>query len=882
MNLFAYLRSLTSTLFHRAEADSELDEEFCAHIARHADDLERSGLPRPEAERQARIAFGSPTKAKENCREERAGFLLETLWSDVRFGLRMLRNNLGFTSIAILTLALGIGANTAIFSVVDAVLLRPLPYVQPDRLVTVSESARPNDRATRNEVAPADFLDWRERNQVFEQIGAVSLPGYSLTGAERPERILGAATSAGMLHMLGLRPALGREFEPTDDRAGANPVVLLSHSLWQRRFGSDPQVIGKTIRLGMTPYTVIGVLPAGLTFPEPDVALWVPLEQTITPQDMHWRNTHYLEVYARLKPGVTLAQTRDEMNRIAAQLKQENPDSSGGAGTLVIAMQEDMAGSIRPALLTLLAAVGFVLLIACANVANLLLVRATGRGKELAIRLALGAGKGRLVRQMLTESVLLSVGGGGAGLLVASWTRHVLLALRPQSLPQFNTIETDGRVLLFTVFVSVATGLLFGLVPALRGIGLDLNPTLHSSSRNATAGKSTQRLRHLFVVAEIAVSLVLLVGAGLTIRTFLSLRTRELGFRADHTVTARISIPSDKYSHDAQVVSFYDRVLERMRATPGVESAGMVSFLPLTGHEFDNSYDIVGRPPRPPSDSTYALVRMVDPQYFSVLGIPLLRGRAIEERDRAGAPRVIVVSESMAQLCWPNANPISEHLIVYMGEDQSPWQVVGIVKDVRTRIAADLDPTIYFPYTQMPFRYMVLAVRTHGDPKAMIETIRDTVRLLDPDQPIHQVQTLTELIDQTLLPWRFSMTLLGVFAAMALLLASAGIYGVMAYLVGQRTHEVGVRMALGARPRDVLWLVVSQGAKLAFLGVLVGLLASLALTRLMSTLLFSVSATDPLTFAAMTFLLSFVTLAASYIPARRAANVDPTMALRYE
>jgi putative ABC transport system permease protein len=882
MKLLAYLRALLSTLFHRAEVDSEMDEEFRVHIAGHADDLERSGLPRTEAVRRARIAFGAYEKAKEECREERAGFWLETLWADVRFGLRMLGKNLGFTAITILTLALGIGANTAIFSVVDAVLLRPLPYTQADRLVTVSESARPNDQATRNEVAPADFLDWRDRNRVFEQIGAVSLPGYSLTGAERPERVLGAAISAGMLHMLGLRPALGREIEAADDRDGASPVVMLSHALWQRRFASDAQVIGKTIRLGRTPYTVIGVLPAGLTFPEPDVALWVPLEQTIPPKDMHWRDTHYLAVYARLKPGVTLAQTREEMNGIAGQLKVENPDSSGGAGALVIALQEDMAGSIRPALLTLLAAVGFVLLIACANVANLLLVRATGRGKELAIRLALGAGKWRLVRQILTESVLLSVAGGAAGLLVASGTRHLLLLLRPQSLPQFNVIETDGRVLLFTLFVSVSTGILFGLVPALRGTGFDLQPALHSSSRNTTTGKTTQRLRNLLVVAEIAVSLVLLVGAGLTIRTFLGLRNRELGFRADHTVTARISLPSDKYSGDDQIVSFYDKVLERMRATPGVESAGMVSFLPLTGQEFDNSYDVVGRPPNPPSDTTYALVRMVDPEYFHVLGIALLRGREIEQRDRSGAPRTIVVSESMAQRCWPNANAIGEQLLVYMGEDQSPWQVVGVVKDVRTRIAADPEPTIYFPYAQMPYRYMVLAVRTHGDPRAMIETIRDTVRALDPDQPIHQMQTLTELISTTLLPWRFSMTLLGVFAAMALLLASAGIYGVMAYLVGQRTHEVGVRMALGARASDILWLVVGQGARLALLGVLVGLLASLALTRLMSNLLFGVTATDPLTFGFVALLLTLVALVACSIPARRAAHVDPTVALRYE
>jgi putative ABC transport system permease protein len=882
VKLLSYLESLLSTLFCREQSDRELDEELLSHIARHADDLERSGLSRPEAERRARIAFGAYENAKENVREQRPGFFLETVAADIRFALRMLRKSPGFTCIAILTLAFGIGANTAIFSVVDAVLLRPLPYAHPDRLVTISECNRSNDQATRNEVAPGNFLDWRDRNHVFEQVGAVSLPGYSLTGNGRPERVLAAATSAGMLHMLGLEPPVGREFQSTDDRDGAPPVVLLGYSLWQRRFGGDPKIAGKTIHLGITPYTVIGVLPPGLTFPDPEVQLWIPLEQTIAPQDMRWRSSHYLDVYARLKPGITFAQATEEMNRIAAQAKKENPDDNSGAAALVIALQQDLSGDIRPALLMLIVAVGFVLLIACANVANLLLVRATGRGKELAIRLALGAGKWRVVRQMLTESLLLSLFGGGAGLLVAKWTREALLALRPTSLPRFNAIEIDGRVLLFTLAISIAAGLLFGLVPALRGTGLNLSPALHNTSRSSTTGRSTQRLRNAFVVAEIAISLVLLVGAGLTIRTFLRLSSRELGFRADHTVTARISIPSDKYSRDDQVVSFYDRVLQRIRSAPSVESIGMVSFLPLTGPNFDNSFDIVGLPPRPPSDRTYALVRFVDPHYFNVLSIPVLSGRGFSEHDRPGTARALIVSESMAKRYWPNANPVGQHLVVYLSEDQSPWEVVGVAGDVRTGIAADPEPTMYMPYPQIPYRYMVLAVRTHGQPAAMLETIRSAVGTIDPDQPIHQARTLDELISETLVPWRFSMTLLGGFAATALLLAAAGIYGVMAYLVQQRTHEVGVRMALGAQPSDVLRLVVGHGAKLTSAGVIAGVLASLALTQLMSNLLFGVSATDPLTFAAVALLLAIVALAACYVPARRAAALEPLVALRNE
>jgi putative ABC transport system permease protein len=884
MKLFAYLRQLLSTLFDRPQSDRELDEELLTHIEQHADDLQRSGLSRQDAERRARIAFGAYEKAKENVREQRPGFWFETFWSDIRFALRMLGKNPAFSSIAILTLALGIGANTAIFSVVDAVLLRPLPYSQPDRLVTVSESNRPYDLLTRNAVAPGNFLDWRDRNHVFEQIAAVQLPGFSLTGLDRPERVLGAATSAGMLRLLGLRPALGREFEAADDHNGAAPVVMLTHALWKRRFAADPDILGKTIHLGMTPYTVIGVLPAGLKFPEPDVQLWVPLEQGLSPQEMHWHSSHYLDVYARLKPGVTLAQANEQISRIAAEVKQENPDSNSGAAALVISMQEDLAGTIRPALITLLVAVAFVLLIACANVANLLLVRAAGRGKELAIRMALGAGKSRVLRQMLTESVFLSVAGGCAGLFVASWTRQALLALKPESLPQFNVIQTDWRVLLFTLAISILTGLLFGLVPALRGTGLNLAPTLHGSSRTVTANKNTQHLRNIFVSAEMAISLVLLVGAGLTIRSFLELRNIPLGFRTDHTVTARISIPEDKYSGDDQVVSFYDSVLERIRATPGVESAGLISFLPLTGHNFDNSFDIVGRPPRPASGRDYALVRFVDPQFFDVLQIPLLSGRSLEPRDRAGSSRSIVLSESMAKRYWPNASSgaVGAHLTVYLGMDQSPWEVVGIVGDVRTSIAEEPQPTMYFPYSQIPFRFMVLAVRTHGDAKAMSETIRKTVSQLDPDQPVFQSRTLADLVDQSLIPWRFSMTLLAAFAAMALLLAAAGIYGVMSYTVGQRTQEMGVRMALGAQPADVLRLVIAQGAKLAFVGVLIGLLVSLGVTRLMSKLLFGVSTKDPFTLSAVALLLALVALVACYIPARRATRVDPTIALRCE
>ena len=868
--------------FRRSRVEEEMDEEFLAHIHARADDLEASGLDRSEAERRARLEFGGYQRYKEECREALGGTFLETVRQDLRFGFRALLKSPGFTAITILTLALGIGANTAIFSVVDAVLLRPLPYHEPHRLVTLFESKAPNDLSSRNGVAPGNFLDWRTQNHVFTQVGAVSLPGFNITGTDRPERVNGAALSSGMLRLLGLRPALGRDIEPADDRAESERVVVIGYALWQSRFGGDSRVIGSTLRLGTMPHTVIGVLPQGLTFPEESVELWVPLEQTISPKDMQWRNSHYLSVYARLKPDVTLVQARDEMNRIAAEAKRANPDTNSGPGICAIPVQEDLVGDIRPVLLTLFAAVGLVLLVACANVANLLLVRATSREREMSMRRALGASTSRLVRQMLTESVLLSVAGGGAGLLVAEWVLRGLLALRPISLPRHNAIGTDWRVLAFTFAVAVGTSVVFGLIPALRAARPSLDLALRGSSRGSTSGSGALRLRNALVAGEIALSLVLLIGAGLLIQSFLRLRDGDLGFRGDHIVTARVSIPKDKYAGDPEVVGFYDRLMARVRALPGVEAAGTVSFLPLTGRNFDNSFDIVGRPPRPSSDPTYALIRFADPDYFDTLGIPLLRGRRIAESDHASAPRAVVISASMAERYWPGADPVGQHVLVYMGENPAPWEVVGVVRDVRASIADEPSPTIYFPYAQSPYRYMVLTVRTRTDPKVMIETIREATRSIDPDQPLSQVRTLDELLERTLLPWRFSTTLFGWFAALALLLGVAGIYGVVSYTTGQRTREIGVRMALGARRGDVLRLILRQGLRVSLVGVAAGLAAALYLTRFLVAQLYGVPPRDALTFAVTAAAMTAVSLAATYLPARRATRVEPVVALRCE
>jgi len=870
------------SLFRWAQADQELDDELRDHLERKTGEYTAQGMTQEEAHRRARLDMDGIEQTKEKCRDARRVNWIQDFIQDLRFAARMLRKSPSFTAVAVLTLALGIGANTAIFSVVDAVLLRPLPYQQPDRLVTISESERPNDISSRNEVAPGNFLDWRRQNNVFEQMGAVSLPGFNLTGSDRAERVVGAAVSARMLRMLGLRPAVGREFEASDDHEGAGPVVMLGYGLWQRRYGGDSDIVGKTIRLGMIPHMVIGVLPRGLTFPEEDVELWVPLEQTISAHDMHWRNSHYLDVYARLKPGVTLAQARTEMNEITAGLKRAYPDSNSGAGAYLVPMQEELVSEIRPALMILLAAVGFVLLITCANVSNLLLARATGREREMSIRFALGAGKARLVRQMVTESVLLSVGGGAMGLVVAAWASATLLALRPASLPRFNPVEINSRVLVFTLTVSVVIGVLFGIVPALRATGSDVSVALRAASRASTAGVGAQRLRQFFVACEIATSLILLIGAGLLIRSFARLRSEDLGFRTDHIVTARVSIPQEKYPTDAQVTAFYDQLVMRVRAIPGVEDVGATSFLPLTGRNFDNSFDIVARPQSGGLERTYALIRFVDPHYFKLMQIALLRGQGIKDGDRAGALRAIVISEAMAKAYWPRENPLGQRVIVYMGMDESPWEVVGIARDVRTTIAAQPEPTIYLPYAQFPYRYMVLAVLTHGDPKSMVEAIREATRTLDPDQPLSQVRTLEQLLAQTLVPRQFSMTLLGSFAALALALAAAGIYGVISYTVGLRTCEIGIRMALGARPGNVLMLILRQVVAASLPGIAVGLVGALLLTHFLSTQLYGIGPRDPLTFIVIPVLLAWVALAAGLIPARRATKVDPMVAFRYE
>ena len=807
--------------------------------------------------------------------------MLGDLKQDIRYGVRMLWKNKAFTAIAVVALALGIGANSAIFSVVNTVLLRPLPYRDPDRLVTVwednSKVGYPHDTP-----APANYVDWRDQNQVFEGMAATADTSLNLTGAGEPERFDGKRVSANFFSLLGVDPQLGRGFLPEEDVAGANHVVVLSHGLWQRRFGSDPGIVGKSITLNGEAYTVIGVMPAGFQFLSEDVSMWVPI--AFTPQQAAQRQSHYLKIVARLKPGVTLERAQSEMSTIAARLQQQYPDSNADLGATVTSLHEEVVGNIRPALLVLLGAVGFVLLVACANVANLLLARAAVRQKEIALRTALGASRLRLVRQFLTESILLAALGGVVGLLLSVWGVSLLRSFIPQNISQVKAITVDAWVLGFTLLVTLLTGVVFGLAPAVQASRFDLNETLKEGGRDNASTRGGNRLRAVLVVAEVAVSLVLLVGAGLLLNSFMRLRSVDPGFRADKLLTMSVVLPQQKYPDYARRRAFYTDMLRRVEALPGVRSAGVTNWIPLIRQGDSIGVAVEGQP-TPPGKPHVIVTRVVSPHYFGAMGIRLLEGRVFEEgKDRADSPCVVVVGESVARRFWPDG-ALGKR--VSPGEPQRPedWcQVVGVVNDVKQMdLAAEPKQQIYFSYEQADFfapRYLV--VSTEGDPLALASTVRKTVWDVDRDQPVSNVNTMEGVLAESIARQRFTALLLGLFAGLALVLAAVGIYGVMSYSMAQRTREIGIRMALGAQKRHVLKLAVGQGLKLVFVGIVIGLVGAFALTRLMASLLYGVSATDPATLVIISLVLVAVALFASYIPARRAAKVDPLIALRYE
>jgi predicted permease len=809
------------------------------------------------------------------------------MFQDLRYSLRMLQKNPGFTLIVIITLALGIGVNTAIFSVVNGVLLRTLPYRDPAALVMVWVHYPDQEARYGLPVFPvrvADFVDWGNQNHVFEQMAALHSHNINLTGNVEPEFVGGVRTSASLFSLLGVSAVRGRTFLPEEEQPGAPRVALISHGLWQRRFGSDPQLIGQTITLNNEPHTVIGVLPPDFYFPRKaylpaafqfadQVDIYLPT--AFTPGQLSSRRGGYLTVLARLKPGVSIAGAQAEMEGIAHRLAEQYPQTNTGGNMRIVALHRQIVGRVQTALLVLLGAVGFVLLIACTNVANLLLARTAARQKELAIRVALGAARKRVARQLLTESLLLAFGGGVLGLWLAWWSIKLLPALSPGNLPHLDDIRLNAYVAGFTFLVSLLAGIVSGLLPALRASRPDLNETLKEGGRSAT-GAPHHRLRSFLIVGEVALTFVLLIGAGLLLRSFAQLIRVDLGPDPQQILTMDVQLPRAKYV-GAQRAVFFQQTLERLNTLPGVEAAAAAYPLPLSGALWGADFSIEGRPLLP-GESFNAGICQVSPDFFKTLRIPLRRGRLIAEGDGANAPPVIVINEAAAQRFWPGEDPLGKR-IDFRSVSR---EIVGVVKDIKhSALDEEASPVIYFPLAQIQNNnYMTLVVRTGGDSLHLIAAVRDQVWAVDKDQSISNIQTIERLMANSASPRRFNLLLLGGFALLGLTLASVGLYGVLNYSVTQRTREIGLRMALGARRSDVMKLVIGQGMRLALIGMLIGLGGALAMTRLMKTLLFEVTATDPLTFGGVALLLMCVVLLACYLPARRATKVDPLIALR--
>ena len=815
---------------------------------------------------------------------------MQTFWQDLRYGGRMLVKKPGFTLVAILTLALGIGANTAIFTVSNAALLRPLPYQDAEQLAVVATTMRRDKVEVRSTSYP-DFADWRDQNTVFEHLAARTSPSFTLTGGAGPERVDGELVSADYFPLLRARAAMGRTFLPEEDRTpDTHRVAVVGYGLWQRRFGGSSALVGRTIQLNGADYTVVGIMPEGFRGVSDQAEIWLPMMMNSSVRgvgQLKERDQRWLSTVARLKPGVTLAQAQAEMDAITRRLEQAYPDSNRNRGARVTLLHERFFGSLQLTLWVLLGAVGCVLLVACANVANLQLQRASARASEMAVRLALGATPRRLIRQLLTESLLLALAGGALGVLLALWSVDFLIKLSPVTFPSFVNLTLDARVLGFSLLISVLTGALFGLAPALQAARPALNETLKAGGRNSSGGLGRNRLLGSLVVSEIALALTLLIGAGLMIRSLQRLQAVDPGFDSERLLTMRISLPRQVYQED-QIVAFSQQLRERLQSLPGAQSVALASDLPLSGSTSAGPVELEGRPATPADGEIRMYRHRVTPEFFSTLGIPLVKGRDFTAGDHAQAPGVVIISEAMARRYWPNEDPIGKRL----REDShgspapDPWlSIVGVAGEVKYRGLPqnpNADPDVYYPLPQEPNRDLFLAVRSSVDPDSLVAAVRGVLQKLDPDLPVYSVATMAERVANQTTQSRFSAWLLGVFGALALVLAAVGIYSVMAYAVEQRAREIGVRVALGARAGDVLKMVIGQGMRLALLGVALGLGAALALTQLMKRLLFGVAAADPLTYGALALLLTLVALFACWVPARRATKVDPMVALRHE
>jgi putative ABC transport system permease protein len=803
---------------------------------------------------------------------------METLFKDLRYGVRSLLKQPTFTLVAVITLALGIGGNSAMFSVVNAVLLRPLQYPEPDR-IAVLEGVNPPRGITQSNMSIPDFADWQNQNQVFEHMAGFIAGGVLLNNGEETERVHGTAVTADFFALFRTPSLHGRTLQADDAQPGRDPIAVLGYGIWQRRFGGDTGVVGRRIILSGKSTTIVGVMPQGFDYPVRSEA-WVPLPLDPAKEA---RDNRYMSVIARLKSGASLSQARVQLNTINQRLAQSYNETNHGWGVKVMTLQDRLVSDVRRSLLILLGAVAFVLLIACANIANLLLARATARHKEIAVRTALGASRWRIVRQLLTESLLLSLAGGAFGLLFSVWLTKVLIAISPADSPRFDEIRPDARVFIFTITLTVVTGVVFGLAPALQASRSDLIEGLKEGLRANAGGARSNRLRGLLMVAEIAMSFMLLVGAGLLIKSFLHLREVKPGFNADNLLTMRISVPPGKFKENQERVQFFQQAIDRIQSVTGVQSAGMVLSLPLGGDTFNvwRGYIREGRPATP-EESGDAAYLATTPDYFRALQVPLIDGRFFSDRDTDNTPKVVIVNETMARKLWPGQSPVGKHITIWRDE-QFPREIVGVVGETKRSLDDDPSQQMYVPYAQdASWSSMSFVIRTSGDPASTSPAVRNEIRSLDKGAPVFNVRTMNDVLATSVAPRRTPMLLLSAFAAAALLLAMIGIYGVTAYYVTQRTQEIGIRMALGAQMSDVLKLVLRGGMALATIGIVAGVVGAFILTRWMSSLLFGVKPTDALTFIAVSLCLLVTALLACYLPARRASKVDPLVALRYE
>lgn len=879
-------------MLRRERLDRDLDEELRSHIEMRAADNLAAGMSPESARYEAQKRFGNTALLKEDTRNADIVGWMDVAARDFRYALRMLQRSPGFTAVAVLTLALGIGANTAIFSVINSVLLRPLPYHDPASLVMVWETNSQHPKP-HNTVSPPNFLDWQSRNTVFSDIAYMADVRNNLTGTGDPEEVVVQAVSANFFSVLGVNPLLGPGFTPENGQPGHDNVVILSYGLWKDRFAGDPAIVGKSILLNGKPQTVVGVAPqnfnwfikdGSLTGAKP--RLWSPF---VFPQSFHDHKQigRFLTVAARLKPGVTAAQAQTEMTAIAAQLEREYPDFDGHWGINVVPLRQQISGELRPALLILFGAVAFVLLIACANVSSLLLARAASREREMAIRTAIGASRWRIARQLLMESLLLALIGGAIGVALTVLGTNALLAASPQNLLDLPSVSIDLRLMGFAAAATLLAGLLFGFLPSYVSAHSQISQTLREGGRGSSTGKRRRFARSAFVVAQLSLALVLLAGSGLLIRSFIRLVGVHPGFDTAHLLTFKVSLPQSKYGTDKLQMAFFQQLLARVGAVPGVRSVTMENYPPLTGLGAATGVHLLSQPQLALMDLPVANVRVVGSEYFSTMSIPLRAGRLFSEQELAEQKHVVIINQAFADKYLNGVNPLGQKAVIYMKSLQEsgnqPSEIIGVVGDVRQMgLDVSAEPTVYWPMPELVYSGMTILVRTSGDPLSVVSAIHTELQQLDREQPMASVATMEQLLADSLSRARFTMLLLGIFAGVALLLAAVGIYGLIAYSVTQRTQELGIRIAMGAQRRDVLRLVLGQGTRLTLFGLVLGIAAALGITRLLASLLFGISATDPLTFAGVAALLAFVALLACFIPARRATRVDPIVALRYE